>query len=270
MPEHGTWVYVVVEGVEPNLLTGMTGVAGEPVRTTGANGLTAVVGTVPLAAFGEDALHRNLEDIDWLARVAQAHDAVVAAVARAVPAVPFRMATVYFDDDRVGSLLEDRGDGFRAALSRVDGRSEWGVKALLDVNELSEAAPAEASDRRGSGAGAAYLRRKREHHLLRERIDELAVEHADEIHATLTALAVDACLHRPQSPALSQQKSPGGDSRTPGILPMILNAAYLVDNGAVEEFAHEVGRQDERRPGVELELTGPWPAYSFSSIGLEP
>jgi hypothetical protein len=259
MPEHGTWVYAVAEGVDPDLLTGMTGVAGEPVRTTGANGLTAVVGTVPLAAFDEDALRRNLEDIDWLARVAQAHDAVVAAVARAVPAVPFRMATVYFDDTRVESFLDSRAEGFRAALSHVAGRSEWGVKALLDVGRLSEAERARPDGPRGSGAGAEYLRRRREQHLARERVDQLAVEHADEIHAALTALAVDACLHRPQSQALAQQKAP-----------MILNAAYLVDDGAAAEFAHAVGRLDEGRPGVELELTGPWPAYSFASIGAEP
>lgn len=259
MPEHGTWVYAVAEGVGPDLLTGMAGVAGEPLRTTGSNGLAAVVGTVPLATFGEDALRRNLEDIDWLAGVAQAHDAVVAAVARAVPAVPFRMATVYFDDSGVATLLDGRGDGFRATLARVAGRAEWGVKAVLDVSGLNDTGPARADDRQGSGAGAAYLRRKREHHLARERIDQLAVEHANEIHAALTAFAVDACLHRPQSPALAQHRSP-----------MILNGAYLVDNDTVGEFAHEVGRQDEQRPGVSLELTGPWPAYSFATIGLDP
>lgn len=252
MAEHGTWVYAVAEDVDPKLLTGMTGVAGEPLRTTGAHGLTAVVGTVPLATFGEDALRRNLEDIDWLARVAQAHDAVVAAVAGAVPAVPFRMTTVYFDDTGVGSLLADRADGFRATLSRVAGRAEWGVKALLDVGELREVEP--ARDQRGGGAGAAYLRRRREQHLARERMDQLAVEHANEIHAALTTLAVDARLHRTQSPALAQRR-----------LPMVLNAAYLVEDDAVSAFTHEVGRQDERRPGVELELTGPWPAYSFAA-----
>jgi hypothetical protein len=259
MPEHGTWVYAVANDVGPDLLTGMTGVAGEPLRTTGANGLTAVVGTVPLATFGEDALRRNFEDLDWLARVAQAHDAVVAAVARVVPAVPFRMATVYFDDRRVGSVLDERGDGFRVTLSRVAGRSEWGVKALLDVSLLREDEPAHTGGHEGGGTGAAYLRRKREHHRVRERLDQLAVVHADEIHAALTTLAADACLHRPQSPALTQQK-----------LPMILNAAYLVENDAAGEFADAVGRQADLRPGVELELTGPWPAYSFASIGLEP
>lgn len=259
MPEHGTWVYAVVEGVDPDLLTGMTGVAGEPVRATGASGLTAVVGTVPLASFGEDALRRNLEDIDWLARVAQAHDAVVAAVARAVPAVPFRMATVYFDDTRVESFLDGHADGFRAALSRIAGRSEWGVKALLDVSELGAEERGRPDGPRGSGAGAEYLRRRRAHHLARERADRIAAEQADEIHAALAALAADACLHRPQSQALAQQKAP-----------MILNAAYLVDDGAAAAFADAVDRLDEGRPGVELELTGPWPAYSFATIGAGP
>lgn len=259
MPEHGTWVYAVAEGVAPDLLTGVRGVAGEPLRTTGAHGLTAVVGTVPLAEFGEDALRRNLEDLDWLARVAHAHDAVVATLAGVVPAVPFRMATVYFDDSRVETLLDERGDDLRAALAHVTGRSEWGVKALLDVGRRGEAVPATAGDQRGSGAGAEYLRRRREHHLARERLDQLAAEHADAIHATLTGLAVDACLHRPHSPALAQKN-----------LPMILNAAYLVENDAIGEFADAVQDLKERRPGVELELTGPWPAYSFASIGGEP
>ena len=47
-------------------------------------------------------------------------------------AVPFRLATVYFDDGRVRSLLRERADGLRAALACVTGRSEWGVKAYAD------------------------------------------------------------------------------------------------------------------------------------------
>lgn len=256
MTESGTWVYAVTHEAGPDVLAGVPGVAAEPLRTTGTHGLTAVVGTVPLATFGEQALRRNLEDIDWLATVARAHDAVVAAVARSAPAVPFRMATVYFDDARVRSLLAESADGFHAALSRVAGRSEWGVKVTLDVRRLTEPVPAGGG--RG-GTGTAYLQRRRQQNQARERADQLAVEHADEIHAALATHAVDACLHRPQSPALAGQA-----------LPMILNAAYLVDNGAVGEFTAAVGREDDRRHGVGLELTGPWPAYSFASIGPRP
>ena len=44
--------------------------------------LTAAVGTVGLDEFGEEGLRRNLEDLDWLAATARAHDAVISAIAR--------------------------------------------------------------------------------------------------------------------------------------------------------------------------------------------
>lgn len=259
MSEYGTWVYGVAPDVEAGVLAGVTGVAGETVRTVSGSGLTAVVGTVPLATFGEEALHRNLENLDWLAGVAQAHDSVVTTVARSGAVVPFRMATVYFDDERVRTLLRDGAAWFGETLARITGHSEWGVKVLLNVDRLPEKAPVTAGGSPSGGAGAAYLRRKREQQMTREHVDQLAVRRAEEIHATLTALAVDARLNRPHSPALAKQDAP-----------MILNGAYLVDNRAVAEFADAVSAQNDRNDEVDIELTGPWPAYSFTTSGQNP
>jgi Gas vesicle synthesis protein GvpL/GvpF len=257
MSEHGTWVYAVTRSVEDTLLDGLVGVAGEPVRALREQGLTAVVGTVPLDTFGEEALRRNLENLDWVAEVARTHDAVVRAVATAVPAVPFRMTTVYFDDERVAALLREDDNGFGETLDRIAGRSEWGVKALMNVALLREPEPAAASGGpKSGGAGAAYLRRRRAQQNTRERIDQFAIEHADELHTALLAFAVDARRHRPHSSALAE---PGQ--------PMILNGAYLVDDTAADDFAAAVREQDARHEGVELQLTGPWPAYSFATPG---
>lgn len=254
MTEYGTWVYAVTPEAEPE--PQLAGVAGEPVRGVTEDGLTAVVGTVPLATFGEEALRRNLESLDWLAGVARAHDAVVATVARSGPAVPFRMATVYFDDDRVRALLRDLGAEFRQTLARLTGRMEWGVKVTLDVSRVPEREPVGAAGSRPDRAGAAYLRRKREQQLVRERVEQLGAKHAQEIHAALAALAVDARLNRPHNPALSGQDRP-----------MILNGAYLVADPAAAEFVRAVADQNSSHEELELEITGPWPAYSFASLG---
>ncbi|NUT47777.1 MAG: GvpL/GvpF family gas vesicle protein [Saccharothrix sp.] len=250
MAEEGTWVYAVTEGSPGR---GLTGVAGEAVRGVDADGLTAVVGTVPRAGFGDEALRRNLEDLDWLARVARAHDAVVVALPR--PVVPFRLATVYFDDDRVAELLHERGAGFRATLARLAGCSEWGVKITLDVSAPRSAAPVPTS----GGPGMAYLSRRREERRARDRVDEVAARHAREIHAALAALAGDARLHRPHGAALT-----GTDRQ------MILNGAYLVPDRAGREFARAAADHGDRHEGLELEVTGPWPAYSFTSPGPTP
>lgn len=256
--QRGSWLYAVTQGLEPGGLAALTGVAGERPRAVEGAGLVAVVGTVPLASFGEEALRRNMEDLDWLAAVARAHDAVVDAVVRARPAVPLRLATVYHDDDRVRAVLSERHGEFRRLLDLVNGRTEWGVKAFVDPSRLREPEPA-AGGTPGRGAGAAYLRRKRSQHLARERAEQIAAEQARTIHEALAGLAAEARTHRPQSRQLT-----GND------LPMILNGAYLVDDAAAQEFAEAVAVQERAHEAIQLRLTGPWPPYSFSSLEAEP
>lgn len=254
---YGTWLYAVAAAPDRGRLRGLTGVAGEPLRTVEAAGLVAVVGSVPLDSFGDEALRRNLEDLDWLARVARAHDDVVHAVTRAGPTVPLRLATVYHDDERIESVLRRRAADFARTLEQVAGRTEWGVKAVLDrAPEPEPVAPVGGAER--PGAGAAYLKRKREQHETRERGERSAAEAAARIHTVLAAHAADARRHRPQSPQLSGAASP-----------MVLNAAYLVDDAAEREFARTVAALDHEHESVRLQLTGPWPPYSFSSLEEE-
>ncbi|HKS49754.1 MAG TPA: GvpL/GvpF family gas vesicle protein [Amycolatopsis sp.] len=254
MTEHyGSWLYAVTRQAGATFSERLTGVAGEPLHAIEESGLVAVAGSVPLSSFGDEALRRNFEDLDWLGAVARAHDAVVDAVSRAGPAVPLRLATVYLDDERVRLVLQHRKDDFARVLDRVAGRTEWGVKVVFDPARLRE--PEVAAAGGGTRPGAAYLQRRRTELAARDREERFAVEQAEKIHSALSALAVEARRHRPQSPRLS------GNAK-----PMILNAAYLVDDEATREFTRAVAEQDGGHAAIQLQLTGPWPPYSFSSL----
>src|SRR5690349_13812840 len=111
------WLYAVIRGEAVDRIGGLLGVDGETVRRVDGNDLSAIVGTVHLEEFGEEALRRNLENLDWLAVKARAHDAVISAIARSGPVLPVRMATVYLDDERVEELLTTRCQDFIAALN---------------------------------------------------------------------------------------------------------------------------------------------------------
>src|SRR5262249_9539545 len=124
----GIWVYTVAEAVRDGSLGGLTGVSGGPVAALAAGGLTAVTGQVPLAEFGEAALHRNLEDLDWLEEKARAHHGVIDAVAQQEPLVPMRFATVYHSEAGVAQLLTRGRPGFRALLHPVPRRPGRGVQ----------------------------------------------------------------------------------------------------------------------------------------------
>ena len=260
MQPKGIWVYAIAEHVDLTPLAQIRGVGGRGVRTVAAAGLTAVVEDVGLAEFGEEALRRNLEDLDWLEAAARAHHGVIDAVAQQGPLVPMRLATVYSDDARIAAVLAERGADFRSALRRITGRMEWGVKAYADRQpEASDdsAATAGASGP-GGGAGAAYLQRRRNQLTAQKNARRETLAGAEMIHAELSRYADETRVHTPQAPQLTGIKAP-----------MILNAAYLLDSAQGEDFAAAVAALAEQHPGLRLELTGPWPPYSFASTGGE-
>lgn len=242
------WLYAVAaEGAEfPTGAGAGIGVGGGQVRAVRAAGLTAVVEDVGEDEFGAAALRRNLEDLEWLDRTARAHHAVIEAMAGHGAVVPMRLATVYSGDDSVASMLRQRADDLSEALSRISGRSEWGVKAYASL-------PADTGpDDQADASGTAYLQRRRAQLASRTDARQAAAAEADAVHTELSQLSVAARLYPPQPPRLAGQAAL-----------MVLNAAYLVADAQAGEFAVAVNDLTSRHRSVRLGLTGPWPPYSF-------
>lgn len=261
MPEdragEAVYLYAIARGLDRTGLGEVAGIAGAPVRTVAAGDLTALVSTVRLADYGEEGLRANLEDLTFLEATARAHHHVVDLAARAAPTVPVRIATIYRDDGRVARILRDEHRQFSRILDRVTGRSEWGVKAYAGEPAGEPAEPAEDEEEPapaagGKGAGTAYLMRRRAQRDRRRDGERRLVAQAQAIHAELADHAVASRRHRPQDPKLS------GHPGTP-----ILNMAYLLDDEQVAGFREVTRSIDERLPGVTVEVTGPWPPYSF-------
>jgi hypothetical protein len=248
------WVYAVANDAEPRFTGGMIGVGAGPARPVTAAGLVAIAGDVPSSGFGEAALRRNLEDLDWLEQTARMHHAVIEAVAKERTVVPMRLATVYRSDDGVAGMLSERAADLHAALATITGRSEWGVKAYAAI-------PADQPEGAGQdepgpgGPGAAYLRRRRAQLAARSDARQQALASAKTIYEELGRLAAAARTYPPQAPELA------GAGRAAS---MVLNAAYLVADERAEDFAAAVTGLAARHRSVQLALTGPWPAYSFA------
>jgi Gas vesicle synthesis protein GvpL/GvpF len=288
----GVWAYAITEhsnlsGPDGEVdLSWLTGVGETKVRTATSCGLTVLVSDVSLAEYGEAALRENLENLDWLDEVAREHHYVVDAAARLFPLLPVRLAVVYSGDDAVCAALTTRNSELRDALRRVGGRVEWGVKvyaaaadddAAGETGGDAERAPAAAragddaadAERRPAavsagdgddrtpktegGAEMAHLRRRRAHLTSARESRSAAVSGAQAVHAELTAKAIGTRLHPPQSARLSGVRQP-----------MLLNAAYLLDPADSVTFTATVAGQASAHPELRLELTGPWPPYSFA------
>ena len=255
MAETGIYVYGISRDLPGEAMEQVAGVAGTPVHVIGERGLTAVVSPVSLEEFGEEGLRRNLEDLGWLESTARAHHAVVDAAAAHAVTVPLGLATVYRTEGRVRQALRDRYEEFDQALSRITGRTEWGVKAYADLAAATATAGGEPEDE-GSGdrPGTSYLRRRSAQRQTEEEARRAVLMTAEDIDDRLCEIAATRRLHRPQDPQLSGERGW-----------MILNAAYLVDDERADDFRTAVDRLAGARPEIRLQLTGPWAPYSFAT-----
>jgi hypothetical protein len=228
--------------------------------------LCALVSQVPLDEFGEQALRRNLNDLEWVERVARAHERVVEQVLRAsTTVVPLRLCTIFQDEDGVRRMLERERTTLNDALQRLDGCQEWGVKVLVDRDALQAAAAARSrqeeqpDDETAPASGTAYLHRRRLERDVRDEAAQLAAEIADDIHSCLRDSTSAATAGQSQNRALSGHEGE-----------MLLNGAYLVHAGQLGEF-HDLITQLENRYRalrVRLVVTGPWPPYNFLTEDL--
>jgi hypothetical protein len=252
----GLWAYCITRASDPPP-TG--GVDGSTVERIESDGLAVFVSRVPLSEFGEDALRRNLNDLDWLERVAREHETVLEKALAGGTIVPLRICTIFADEEGAARMLTERRPALDTAFDVLEGREEWGVKLTVDRTALEAAARDRAPDEldqqlEGQSAGGAYMLRRRQERQLREAADRLAGGLAEDVHARLQDWATDAVVNPPQNPELSGHE---GD--------MLLNAAYLVEAAKVERLHELVEELRERHSelGARIELTGPWPPYNF-------
>ena len=250
----GTWLYAVAGPALPQLPVHLRGVAGEPVRPLRCAQLTAVVGSVDLAEFGEEPLRRSFNDLRWVEHVARGHHEVVEAVAVLCPAIPFRLATIHLDDDRVCAFVAGHQEALGAALHRVAAHAEWGVKAYVGPARvpLADAGGPPAADR----PGLAYLMRRRQQLHRREAAWAEGVAHADAVHAALAGPSTAAIRHPVR-----------GDEQSDGAERLVLNAAYLVGHANSARFTDAV-RALSVMDGIRLHVTGPWAPYSFADFAV--
>lgn len=256
MADSVVYLYAVTDAVpagEPVDEHALAGVDGVPVRRVVSGDLAAVVSSVDPTRFSEEVLRHSLEDLQWLERIARAHNAVVTAVARSGPVAPVRLATVYLDDENVHRLLDERATEFTAALDRIRGRAEWGVKGFA-ARTQGDTSPQVTEE---SKPGTAYLMRRRAERDRAARGLQDAAEAAEAVHRAMSAVAVASRRYQPQDPRLSGRREE-----------MVLNVAYLVDEAGAEILRRLIERQQGEN--LRLELTGPWAPYSFATLEEAP
>ncbi|KUL54472.1 gas vesicle synthesis protein [Streptomyces sp. NRRL F-4489] len=265
-PDTDTLSYVYAVGrVGPALdaaAEGLVGLADGPLRTVASGALAALVSSVPAEAYGEEGIRARLEDLTELAALARTHHAVVDTAYARTTVLPLRLATVYLDDARVRSMLDERGGAFAEGLGRIEGQVELGVKVYADPQAPAGASrptgPEPSDPPRSLSPGRAYLRQRREQRRRHQDAYRAAGAVAAGIRDRVAGIVRARVAHRLQQGELAAAT---GEN--------IANDAYLVPVRNVAEFRQAVAGAAEGLPGVRVEVTGPWAPYSFATAPSE-
>jgi hypothetical protein len=221
-------------------------------------GLWLIVSTVPDAEYGEAAIERGLQNLDWVGRQALAHEAVIEQFLSAPAVLPMQLFTMFTSDERAVEYVARDRASITKILKRVEGKVEWGVRVTWDeqgardaIERKHAAAPAR---RRAAPTGSDYLARKRD--LLDVNKTQLtaARAEADKLYRALAKAAADAVRR-----TATEKAAPG--SR------LLLDAAFLVPARGAAAFKSALKKTGASlgRSGLAVSLTGPWPPYNFIS-----
>jgi hypothetical protein len=174
----------------------------------------------------------DVESLDGLlttdAQTLVLYEEVVEAIAERGAVLPMRFGSVLDDDDAVRELLDGHAAEFTAALDRVQGAVEFGIRTALDER---------MSGTDGATAGTAYMQQ-------RFQARQKAIEVKGQFEAALGPYARESVYRLVP------------DEQT------AVAAAFLVDRDAVDTFLEQVAAVEASADGA-VGCSGPWPPYSF-------
>lgn len=239
-----------------------------PVFPVYGNGCCVMVSEIDVATFQDQVTQEfsllaanggQLQPGDGT--ILQSHEEIVDAFMRYTTVVPFQFGTILKNEAAVCRMLQEHDQKFKNLLTRFAGRVEWGLKVYADQQEFIDYSlrfepefKELAQERAGLSRGIAYLLgRKIEAELKDKAVNRLAAI-GERIFLAVSKAACEEKLHKTQPQQLSGKKKE-----------MILHAVYLVDKARSATFCQlgEHAISDYRAMGLDLEISGPWPPYSF-------
>jgi hypothetical protein len=227
----------------PNL----TGLAGAPVRIIWFRELGAVVSRHPVQRLMP--LRRNVEP----------HHKVVRHISSQAALVPAAFGHISDSDGQILAVMRGNYDSIRQELHRLDRKCEMGLKLSWTVGNI-------------------FDHMVRSDRALRELRDRVFGRHEPTMNEKLqVGGAFEATLTRERE-RLTRRLLGAFDAVTcdsitnpPRAEKTVCNASILIEQGRMDDFRRALeGAAGLFDANFSLEYSGPWPAYSFVRLRLQP
>lgn len=241
--ERAIYLYAITPSTNSLRVLAVPGVDGlAPVEAIPCGRFVCWFSLVDSTEFGEN-LQNHMEDLDWLASASVRHQQTVAEVAAKSDALPARFGTVFLSVDSLLSHVREQQQGIAAALKRISGCEEWGIKVFGVQTSFVE-------KKDNPKSGAEYLKRKA------GLMTEGRSQGSDpDIKALINALKL-----------LSKESAPTGkvSASQPGLR---WQGAFLVPRENRRKLQETLERFAAKWSAKKrIDCSGPWPPYSFVSV----
>lgn len=199
------------------------------------------VSPVDQIVFSQE-LEKNLENLEWLAVHGIRHQQVVGEIAQKETIVPARFGTLFSSQAALLKDVESRKSALKKVFDRIADSDEWGVKVLVEDQ------PAQPVSTEAPSSGREYLQQKAARIKKKPERDDGELE---QLASALEKVATDS--------------APAG--RVSGAQPGLLwQATFLVARSRRRQWERVLEGFVKQWEGKRrIEVTGPWPPYSFVS-----
>lgn len=228
------------------------GIAESGVRTVRFHDLHVVVSDLAAESFGEAAWAEHGEETRWVTPVATAHHEVLQHLVDHGDVLPLQLPGIYPSDEALIAALEPSRAHLERAWRFLAGRVEWSLQVFPTSAPQESDAPAPRS-------GREYLERRRSQQDARNNERGRRELLLANTHEALTREATASVVRAPLDSAVTGREEP-----------MLFNSAYLVRRDEEQRFlrvAEEHHNQLVVDADMRVEVSGPWPPYSFVGVG---
>lgn len=218
--------------------------------------LAAVVCRVPLAEWTGPDAEARLRDLNWLGPRAVRHEAVIELVMAQGPVLPLRFGSLFSSDASVKAWLAAETATIAAFFAESAAFEEWSLKGWLAAAQAEAALLADdpRAKRLPASPGARYLLEQKLRQDIAKSVRSWARGVEPQVLAALSGLVARTRALR----ALAGDVSGRSEE-------VMFHQALLVPKLRRQELTDKVTElaAELQERGLTLELTGPWPLYSF-------
>ncbi|WP_077356275.1 GvpL/GvpF family gas vesicle protein [Virgibacillus halodenitrificans] len=238
----------------------------EPIYALPLDEITAIICNLDGNVYTESLIEEKMNnDLEWLQHKAFHHHEVLMLLNKLYTVIPLSFCTIYNNEASLTKSILSQMDNLTETISSIYGKEEWNVKVFSDdeilKKKVSENNPTIEDKRKEISSlspGRQFFEKKKLDQLVERELEKEREQLCMQIHDDLTTFAVQADVKKNWDKKATGRKDSMG-----------WNSVYLLEKNEVTRFLDKVKTREQKMGelGLQMEATGPWPAYHFSRTG---